>query len=534
MMDLDEELAQRVKLVFENFDDGESDMGWALLRTKFPEDRSRKIPLWWFIGIAASLLLVVGLSLFLNRPTQTNIDTTAVGTAPVKSIAPIAVDSNQMTQKNPSLNPAKENLATNSAPKKNKENTAQQHLALQPQNSYPDQSPEKVSPAAQVAEVKKEMAPIVAAQNNAQQHQLLPNKKSGLALKIVNLSPQKIEIKKEDYPFGVPVTFPNWKLLDDPIAHQAPQINTSLAENAIKIRPENLPAPMVNYQAQMAQNGVRVDSAAKEKEQAIAAQNIIKAENEQPKTQKTTEEFLKEQSKNALAQARKKEKEKKQKKNSNTYEVFTGTFLNYYGGSDVKVNGGLGFNASFKVADRLFINLGAGVSQNKLTFNNDVNNPELVSSGSYSSLAKTNGVTETVDVNAQMINIDIPISFKYYTSKQQNFYVAIGLNSNSYVSQKYTFTYRNNIAFAYAASSGIGNLSFAPGNHEVNYQSGFKGFDFARTAIFAFGFNQKIGKSNSLIFEPYFKPAIGVMGDRNLKINSVGLNLKFSFINTKK
>ena len=57
----DEELANQIKSVFEDYDDGLGEQGWSELRKKYPEKDSKKLPIWWLTGIAATLLVVVGL-----------------------------------------------------------------------------------------------------------------------------------------------------------------------------------------------------------------------------------------------------------------------------------------------------------------------------------------------------------------------------------------------------------------------------------------------------------------------------------------
>jgi hypothetical protein len=119
-----------------------------------------------------------------------------------------------------------------------------------------------------------------------------------------------------------------------------------------------------------------------------------------------------------------------------------------------------------------------------------------------------------------LLNLDLPIVFKFYPTKKQNFYISTGINSNSYLAQRYDFNYR-------ATNQNINNGQ--PTFYEETEKSRLNGFNFANSAIFAIGINQKLGKNTSLIFEPYFKPAIGYMGSNNLKINTAGLNLKFNF-----
>jgi hypothetical protein len=252
----------------------------------------------------------------------------------------------------------------------------------------------------------------------------------------------------------------------------------------------------------------------------------------------TTEEFLKEQSKIAATKAEAKVKEKKTKVRNNSYEIFTGTFLNYFGDNDVKVNAGFGLNANLKVSKNLFLSVGAGISQNNIAYQSYTPNQQkgllYDAAPSYSTNTGGSAVTNTLQagyisntkLNAQLLSLDLPITLKFYPTKKQNFYFSTGFNSNSYFAQKYDYTYTLNSSSSFSSS--------AQSELEKTEKSKFKGFDLANSAIFAIGINQKFGKTNSLTFEPYFKPAIRDMGDKNLRINTVGLNLKLNFGNTNK
>ena len=47
----DDKLKQRIKEVFDNYDDASADAGWLQLREKFPEQRRRRAVLWlWPAG----------------------------------------------------------------------------------------------------------------------------------------------------------------------------------------------------------------------------------------------------------------------------------------------------------------------------------------------------------------------------------------------------------------------------------------------------------------------------------------------------
>jgi len=63
----DKNLTDRVKEVFENYDDGFAHEGWLKLRKKFPDKRRRRPVAWWWLATAAALLLFFGLGLWLNK-----------------------------------------------------------------------------------------------------------------------------------------------------------------------------------------------------------------------------------------------------------------------------------------------------------------------------------------------------------------------------------------------------------------------------------------------------------------------------------
>ncbi|MBB2145481.1 hypothetical protein GM921_08305 [Pedobacter sp. LMG 31464] len=294
------------------------------------------------------------------------------------------------------------------------------------------------------------------------------------------------------------------------------KVKTNPAENVIAVN------------AMQAGVANKVDTVKEKIQQnAVIANNVVVTPTETKNTKKTTEEFLQEQTKLLAKNPTKVEDKSKSIKNS--IDVFTGTFLNYYADNAVKLNAGFGVNANVKVTKGVFVSFGAGVSQNKIDYKNSVPVAAVASSDALNSYAGKGSITTSsisdVKVNASLLNLDLPVTLKFYPTKKQNFYVAAGVNSNSYLTQKYTYGYNVNT---------VSSLGYTSEPKEETEKTKLKGFDFANSAIFAIGINQNIGKNNSLIFEPYFKPAIGSMGDKNLRINTVGLNLKFSFTPSQK
>lgn len=70
---LDNDLKNRIREVFDNFEDGHADEGWLLLREKYPEKAKRRPVAWlWWSSAAAVLLLFLGIFLFKQTPTKQN------------------------------------------------------------------------------------------------------------------------------------------------------------------------------------------------------------------------------------------------------------------------------------------------------------------------------------------------------------------------------------------------------------------------------------------------------------------------------
>ncbi|ATP55075.1 hypothetical protein CPT03_00630 [Pedobacter ginsengisoli] len=203
------------------------------------------------------------------------------------------------------------------------------------------------------------------------------------------------------------------------------------------------------------------------------------------------------------------------------FDVYTATFLNYYADNPVKVNAGAGFNANIRINKSVYLSMGAGISETKITY--QTTRPSSLSSYSNSAadLALMNGYVlgaNSIKLNASFLNIDIPVAFKFYPGKSGKYYFSTGINSSTYLNQKYSssITGFNPTSNSYSDFKG------------KTEESNFNGFDFANSAIFAIGINQPIGKSSTLTFEPFFKPSLRGYGDKDIKINTAGLNLKLS------
>ncbi|MEO6631936.1 MAG: hypothetical protein ABIN13_09450 [Mucilaginibacter sp.] len=63
---LDNDLKNRIREVFDNYEDTTADEGWLLLREKFPVQKKRRGIIWLWWGAAAILLAFLGIGLWMN------------------------------------------------------------------------------------------------------------------------------------------------------------------------------------------------------------------------------------------------------------------------------------------------------------------------------------------------------------------------------------------------------------------------------------------------------------------------------------
>lgn len=447
----DEELIEQIKVVFDDYDDGLSEQGWADLRKKFPEKENKKLPIWWLSGIAASLLLVMGLYFGEVFNTSKSILQNAKNK---KTETPSTIHSDHISPQHDSI--------------------TENHVAtVENPPLVPKPTQQATLPSEQVITEN----PLIA--NNIAVGEKQPDKNV--------VSP--VETTKNNPPTTAVVV------------DNGNMVSTTKVEN-------NQVAGVV---------------------QVETPKNTV--EKETPPTKLSTEEFLNKESQK-LANNKGKNIEKNSSSKT-TLDVFTGTFFNYHDNNEAKLSAGVGLNANVKVTKNLVFSFGAGISQNKVSYENKV--PMEVSTSMFAardnamSLAPSSTVysataTNDVSFNGQLLTIDLPMAVKFYPTKKQDFYISTGINSTSYLSQKYTYNYN------------WSNFQVKNGEAQQRQEtekSSLRGFDFANSAIIAIGINQNLGR-NTLIFEPYYKPALGTMGDKNLRISSAGLNLKFNFNGAKK
>src|SRR5579872_7110790 len=105
---LDNDLKNRIKEVFDNYEDTSADEGWLQLRKKYPEKAKRIIAAWmYWAPIAALLLLFIGIVWFQTAPKKQQVAIakvqpvhTAIKEAEGKKNGGIVRDSSVLSQNN--------------------------------------------------------------------------------------------------------------------------------------------------------------------------------------------------------------------------------------------------------------------------------------------------------------------------------------------------------------------------------------------------------------------------------------------------
>jgi hypothetical protein len=469
-MNIEDKFSNHVKSVFDEYEDETADQGWAELLKKYPDKQAAAVQprgssamRLWIGGIAASILVACFILFFATEQNKNKEDLTSKKTIAKNGETPVAATEN-----------------------KTEENISEENIA-----------------GANTEIIKEVARPLIARQ-------------------------------------------------------MKPEVGTYSISDHTKPKEITLSVPAV--QAADVPKHVVKEPVAQTPIASHVPQNAIASSKKPDSVKKPVafSEFLANESKAASAKGS--AKEKKQIGNT-SFDVYAGTFFNYFEDNPAKLNAGFGFNANVKVSKKIYLSLGAGLSENKIAYENSlprgaldaftssfplnssnelsgaVNSPTggngpagpngatgatgANGTPNISFTSRTSGPSTDVKINATLINLDIPIALKFYAGKGERFYFLTGVNSNSYINQKYMQTY-----------STFNYLSQTTENNEQEVEgSKLSGFDFASSAIFAIGINQDLGKKNTLTFEPFYRPSLRGLGDKNIRLNTIGINLKLNLKN---
>jgi hypothetical protein len=492
----DEDLKNRIKQIFDDYNDGATDEGWSRLREKFPEKKRRDFSFCWF---AAAVVLLLGILWFWFS--SSNIQNTSLEM--VKQQPKEANSKLHNVDSVSSNEPVKQDMASRkklpyskSIPSANTQNTlvktsspvTARRPSIQAQKNKPAESePQKQAKAETNVQTNTVFMGIKKASvaNNAVKKTEAETANPGIAS--VN-KPLEIATKKA-------------------VTTKSTGTDSLVKNQQLSIKKMTFNPP------------VSVDSLEKKQNQLVAkaANPIIK----KPVTAKKVE------------QTKKISEEKSSKFNLGFY---AGIHLNYANGSTSQLGLGTGVSTDFRLSKHLKFSTGLGLLQNNLSYGQTIPTSSRVAATSY---ALASAVTTPIlgsqtsslkSMDASLLALDIPLNLTYTILPGKNsISFSTGLSSNTFIREVYSYQYNTSMA-----ATNPNGVSTSTGTTEKMQSSKrFSNFNLGKTLNLSAGFAYPLGK-NKLQIEPFLKYPLGGNGSQQLLFGSAGINLKMNFSTLKK
>jgi hypothetical protein len=478
--ELNSKLSNRIREVFDHYQDTTADEGWALLRQKFPEEKKDRGLAWLWYAAAAIVLLCLGLWVMQKPAEQKGM-----------------VAKNQHPIVKPNTQPIQPAVV----------DSAQQHQ----QNNAPAivTTPQQVKPAIKNQASPNNVAQMAGLSNKSQQKANdLTRPVAGAAPVITTVNTVVKPIQEERIANNIKTDSPAINTVNV-IANVPKAVDSAIiTNNAAKYAATNPPQP--------------------NKPSSAEAMNKLLAENAMAKN--AADKKLNSGAKKTMFSVYAATYFNYAKGSDNNVNVGAGFT------SDFKLTKKLKLSTGVSIAQNtLKYN-----SNNPLT--NASTNDALAASPALTALDKvqtstpnTNnfiksaGIAQTSfsvavnipptlkDYNASLIGLDIPINLKYQFSTQSDAFISAGLSSGTYINETYTLNYL-----------------YAKSDQQSTTKASFNSFDFAKTLNVSFGMGYPLGKSNRLIVEPFLKYPLDGLGLQQIKFGAGGINLKLNFQSAKK
>jgi hypothetical protein len=479
---LDNDLKNRIRDVFDNYEDEHADEGWLLLREKYPEKAKRRAVAWrWWGSAAALLLLFVGIWWINVKPVKKqNLISNKKQPTDYQSQKPARTEKESAIASN-----INDDSVINSLHNQNPATNATHSGHLQKHN------PVKTN--------QQPSSPVSANQNVAKigDQNVIANNY------IPNNGRKANEITATNQP----------KSPDPDIAAKID--NTNEVDNNIK--PDNNIRPAAKSSGIVAAKpGVNMQEEVKKANKLPFSDDNV-ADNKKPEKSKSTNKAV-------------------------DFGVYAATYFNYAKGSNSQLNVGAGVTSDIKLSRNLDLSTGITIAQNTLSYGSQLppdNNTARVDAVAIAPAATSattayylatsgqnvySAVTPSLkNYNASLVGLDVPVNLKYQFNPEKSLtYVSIGLSSGTFINETYTSTYNYSLPFA-------SNVS----QTDQSVHQSFNSFYFAKTLNFSFGTGYSLG-GNQLIIEPFLKYPLDGLGTEQIKFGAGGINLKFNFQPKKK
>jgi len=499
---LDKELTDRIKEVFDNYEDTSADEGWLLLRERFPEEEKKRrglIWLWW--SAAAILLIGLGIGLWVSKQPlpQQNIAKTS---HPIKTTegslkTQDTVSAHQTVSGSSKSNSAatEQMAATPAATNKNqrKQNAIDERITK--------------GNGQQLANTKATRQALTIRQSTGQRHAESP---SGI----------KQQAALDNNNPGSPN---NHEVLANNGEKANNKATAIIKENSNKAGSE----PTVSNDESVDKNQVE------NKALPASAPVLAKVPDTNPdhaESSKQMERLLAQDKANKNTKEVKKQEETSKPTKKVIFGLYASTYYSTAKGSNNQLNAGGGISSDIKLSNRIRLSTGIAVGQNTLAYNNGAQPPSsggtLLASAdpTFKPVTLTFASSRPVvlkNYNASLIGLDIPFNLKFQlTAKKTDPFIAAGFSSGTFINETYTTSYTYTNEFY--------NLSGAQPKDDVIHKN-FGTFNVIKTLNLSFGMGTQVGKSNRLVIEPFVRyPMLG-LGAENIQFTSTGVNLRFVF-----
>lgn len=413
----DEELKNRIKQVFEEYDDGQANEGWSRLREKYPEKNRRKYIFWWIASIAILLLSVLTFWLL-----QSN------------------VNKNRFTIKTTQKVTDSTNFLSDA------------HLSVQ--KFIPSKTSSNL--------VDHQKVPVKTA-SIFQSKSLSDKNQSSKKETIINTSnAQKTLVKT--------ASSSNLKML----LVENQKVSSTLNKQKIQVTATTNPAKNTSFTDTKSNTDstiTQVELLTMSSADSYKKKQII-AEKKDTSSLITKPTHTSEVAKTATVK-------KPNKKNPKVIlNVFAGLHLNFAKVSDNKFGLGAGFSSNFRLSQRFKLSTGLGLLQNNLTYDQSISGKSLdAANNTYNSAGPGTSVSiqtpSLSSMDAKLISLDIPVNLTYQLLPgKKSFVVSAGLSSNTFVKEVYNYHYNTSSGPTQNLES---NKSFSNFNFvkTLNFSAGF-------------------------------------------------------------
>jgi len=492
---LDNDLKNRIREVFDNYEDASADEGWALLREKHPEKERRRAAAWIWWAAAAVVLLCLGI-LWFERPSSGDQQMAGVkkqpGNAVVKNLQPetthTAVKTDTASQKH-----VDEHAIANNASASIQKTTAAAKTLAKPSE---DGSIAKTSERPTTVSANKPDGIKPAATTNSEQVLASSGRENAVNKDVaVNNKPGQTTIQNQN-----PIV-PGKDVIAT-VQPKNPGNNTSAKISVDTVGRAIGRSPVATITTP-SKTGVDMQAeAAKNHPQTYVANN-----------ERTSQKAEKPMTNNKLIR----------------FGVYAATYFNYAKGSNNQLNIGAGLSSDIALTKNLKLSTGVSITQNTMTYalqppQNTQKNFIAVTSFAASATQYTASVPTFKNYNANLVGLDVPINLKFMVNPDKgDTYISAGLSSGTFINESYVYSYNNPAPF----SSNVSQVQ-----DQSTHQS-FNGFYFAKMLNVSFGTGIPIG-ANRVVIEPFLKYPLDGLGSQQLKFGAGGLNLKFNFATQKK